>query len=144
MEVGKKCGKTNRNAVYVLTLGDKIDPFLCVYSAPPQKTTEPEASEGCLIEVSGLIPSQSVVQMFQALRSLLGEPTCPPWANFTVWGFQDAPISWLGKEHGHLVNGENMYSFFLWPPSIQPQHKEDPDTGVYVLLESVATHDDHS
>ncbi|KAI8363559.1 ribonuclease P 40kDa subunit-domain-containing protein [Mortierella sp. GBAus27b] len=127
-----------------ITLGDRIDPFLCVYSNPPQTTPDPVGSEGCLVEVSGLIPSESILKMFQALRSLLDGPANPDWTNFTVWGFQDAPISWRGEEHGHLMNGENMYSFFLWPSSIQPQRKDNPDTGVYVLLESVATNDAHS
>lgn len=67
------------------------------------------------------------------------------WANMTVWGFQDSPISWIGREHGHLVSGENMYSFFLWPSSVPTRHSKDhPDQGVYVLLENVAAHDAHS
>ncbi|KAG0016645.1 Ribonuclease P protein subunit p40 [Entomortierella chlamydospora] len=127
-----------------IILGDSIDPFLCVYSAPPQTTTEFVASSGCLLEISGLIPPPSVLRIFEAVRALLDEPTDLSWANFTVWGFQDAPISWLNKEHGHLVSGENMYSFFLWSSSIQYQENTHPDTGIYVLLESVAAHDAHS
>jgi len=63
----------------------------------------------------------------------------------TVWGFQDSPISWIGREHGHLMSGENMYSFFLWSKNIQLMtDKEHPDKDIYVLLEHVAAHDTHS
>ncbi|KAI7821945.1 ribonuclease P 40kDa subunit-domain-containing protein [Gamsiella multidivaricata] len=127
-----------------ISLGDRVDSFLCVYSNPPQTTAEPVGSSGCLIEISGLIPSQSVFQIFESLRSVLPELVDPVWANFTVWGFQDAPVSWLGREHGHLLSGENMYSFFIWSSNLQLHDKEDPDTGIYVLLESVATYDEHS
>ncbi|KAF9197847.1 Ribonuclease P protein subunit p40 [Haplosporangium sp. Z 27] len=127
-----------------ITLGDNIDPFLCVYSTPPQATTETVASSGCLVEISGMIPSASILRMFNDIRTLIDNPAEPEWANFTVWGFQDSPISWLNKEHGHLVSGENMYSFFLWSSQIPLQEKSNPDTGIYVLLESVAAHDVHS
>ncbi|KAF9896796.1 Ribonuclease P protein subunit p40 [Lobosporangium transversale] len=131
--------------------GDKIDPYLCVYSNPPQANANetPIASRACLIEITGLIPAPSVLHIFELLRSVLNESSpdpelMPEWANFTVWGFQDSPISWRGKEHGHLISGENMYSFFLWSSNISPQGKEHPDTGVYVMFENVAAHDLHS
>ncbi|KAG0212713.1 hypothetical protein BGX28_005746 [Mortierella sp. GBA30] len=127
-----------------ITFGDTIDPFLCVYSTPPQKTEEVVPSSGCLVEISGLIPSQSILRIFDALRSLIDRPSQSDWANMTVWGFQDSPISWIGREHGHLVSGENMYSFFLWSKHIPLSDKDHPDNGVYVLLEHVAAHDTHS
>ncbi|KAF9899703.1 hypothetical protein EC991_008430 [Linnemannia zychae] len=137
-----------------IAFGDNIDPFLCVYSSPSHSTTEqqqdPTPSSGCLIEISGFIPSQSIVRILDALRSLLDTTTLQEsstlnWANMTVWGFQDSPISWLGREHGHLVSGENMYSFFLWPSSITHRDSKDHlDQGIYVLLENVAAHDAHS
>ncbi|KAF9188139.1 hypothetical protein BGZ51_000723 [Haplosporangium sp. Z 767] len=127
-----------------IKFNDRIDPFLCVYSNPPQAAEEPVPSIGCLIEIAGLIPSPSILRIFDALRSLLTGPLDQKWANFTVWGFQDAPISWLGSEHGHLMSGENMYSFFLWSPNIQLKEKDHPDTGIYVMLENVGAHDVHS
>ncbi|KAG9060896.1 hypothetical protein KI688_007853 [Linnemannia hyalina] len=55
-----------------ITFGDNIDPFLCVYSPPPPPTTEDQQdsrpSSGCLIEISGFIPSQSIVRILEALR----------------------------------------------------------------------------
>ncbi|KAF9140010.1 hypothetical protein BG015_001834 [Linnemannia schmuckeri] len=137
-----------------IMFGDNIDPFLCVYSPPTPTTTDEQQdlkpSSGCLIEISGLIPSQGIVRILEALRSLLDSSnltlsSAQRWANMTVWGFQDSPISWIGREHGHLVSGENMYSFFLWPSSGPSRHsKAHLDQGVYVLLENVAAHDAHS
>jgi len=49
-------------------MGDTIDPFLCVYTAPPQKTETPVGSSGCLIEVSGLIPSSVINKLMDDLR----------------------------------------------------------------------------
>ncbi|KAG0280334.1 hypothetical protein BGZ96_001602 [Linnemannia gamsii] len=137
-----------------ITFGDNIDPFLCVYSPPAPPTIEqqqdPTPSSGSLIEISGFIPSQSITRILEALRSLLDSSastlsSAQGWANMTVWGFQDSPISWIGREHGHLVSGENMYSFFLWPSLVATQYSKDhSDNGVYVLLENVAAHDAHS
>ncbi|KAF9939935.1 Ribonuclease P protein subunit p40 [Mortierella antarctica] len=111
---------------------------------PPQKTDDVVKSSGCLLEISGLIPSPSILRIFDALRSLLDKTSGPEWSNMTVWGFQDSPISWIGREHGHLTSGENMYSFFLWSKNIQLTDKDHPDKDVYVVLEHVAAHDTHS
>ncbi|KAG9325796.1 hypothetical protein KVV02_005720 [Mortierella alpina] len=127
-----------------IAFGDSIDPFLCVYSSPPQKTDNVVKSSGCLLEISGLIPSPSILRIFDALRSLLDKTSGLEWSNMTVWGFQDSPISWVGREHGHLTSGENMYSFFLWSKNIQLTDKDHPDKDVYVVLEHVAAHDTHS
>lgn len=78
-------------------------------------------------------------------RSILGtSSTEPGWANLTVWGFQDSPISWINQEHGHLMTGENYYSFFLWSSLFPCQEKENQDNGTYVMVESVGAHDTHS
>ncbi|GJJ71708.1 ribonucleases P/MRP protein subunit RPP40 [Entomortierella parvispora] len=128
-----------------IVMGNKIDPFLCVYSAPPQKTETSVASSGWLIEVSGLVPSTVISKLMDDLRSTLNT-TCsePGWANFTVWGFQDSPISWINQEHGFLLTGENYYSFFLWSNNFPCQDSENQDKGTYVMLESVGAHDTHS
>ncbi|KAG0095561.1 Ribonuclease P protein subunit p40 [Podila epicladia] len=127
-----------------ITVVDNIDPYLCVYANPAQKTPEKVGSSGYLLEISGFIPSPSIVPIFESLRSLLNNGPSTSWANMTVWGFQDSPISWRGREHGHMLSGENMYSFFLWSGNLMPNDKENPDKGVYVLLENVGGHDAHS
>ncbi|RUS32975.1 ribonuclease P 40kDa subunit-domain-containing protein [Jimgerdemannia flammicorona] len=59
-------------------------------------------------------------------------PTHALWASFTVWGFQDSPISWRHQEHGHLVSGENHYTFVTWPDE------------TYVLYQQLGTLDAYS
>ncbi|KAG0044669.1 hypothetical protein BGZ83_010106 [Gryganskiella cystojenkinii] len=128
--------------------GNSIDPFLCVYSPPLQTSVDPALSSGCIIEVSGFIPAAVVNQIMDVLRSdsilgsIIGEPS---WANMTVWGFQDSPISWMNREHGYLLSGENYYSFFLWSENFSCKAEtENQDKGTFVMLESVGAHDDHS
>ncbi|KAF9419192.1 Ribonuclease P protein subunit p40 [Podila epigama] len=132
-----------------ITVHDNIDPYLCVYSNPAQATSERTGSSGYLLEISGFIPSVSILPIFESLRDLLNKDTstCTTsgWANFTVWGFQDSPISWRDREHGHLLTGENLFSFFLWSNQLSLNGgKENQDKGVYVLLENVGGHDAHS
>lgn len=88
--------------------------------------------------------TSNIVLLGGGNRSLLNNGPSTSWANMTVWGFQDSPISWRGREHGHMLSGENMYSFFLWSDNLMPKDKENPDKGVYVLLENVGGHDAHS
>ncbi len=38
-----------------------------------------------------------------------------PWAAVSVWGFEDAPLSWGKHEHGFLQGGENDYTFIMFP-----------------------------
>ncbi|KAF9124119.1 hypothetical protein BGW39_008437, partial [Mortierella sp. 14UC] len=75
-----------------ITFGDNIDPFLCVYSSPSypilEQQQDPTPSSGCLLEISGFIPSQSIVRILDALRSLLDsaasqKTSALDWANMT-------------------------------------------------------------
>jgi hypothetical protein len=38
-----------------------------------------------------------------------------PWVALTVWGFQDAPVSWAQSEHGFAEGGENHYTYVVGP-----------------------------
>jgi hypothetical protein len=40
-----------------------------------------------------------------------------PWIGVTVWGFEDAPLSWGDNQHHFLLSGENDYTFVLLPQS---------------------------
>ncbi|KAG0092059.1 hypothetical protein BGZ92_010970 [Podila epicladia] len=51
-----------------ITVVDNIDPYLCVYANPAQKTPEKVGSSGYLLEISGFIPSPSIVPIFESLR----------------------------------------------------------------------------
>ena len=62
-------------------------------------------------------------------RKHLEEQTDLPWAALTVWGFEDAPVSWKSNEHGWLCSGDNGYTLVLFR------------SGHYWLLTSLASHD---
>ena len=36
------------------------------------------------------------------------------WIAVNVWGFEDSPISWVGREHGSLMWGDNHYVVVLF------------------------------
>ncbi|RUS21509.1 hypothetical protein BC937DRAFT_92478, partial [Endogone sp. FLAS-F59071] len=119
---------------------DRVDSYISVYHSPEPNTQ----GTGCMIRWTGFIPTFLLENIFTLLRyasyifDLLLLQTGPerflsitssillsprnsiklaqiPWASFTVWGFQDSPVSWRRREHGHLISGENHYTFVMWP-----------------------------
>ena len=52
-----------------------------------------------------------------------------PWAALSVWGFEDAPVSWRTNEHGWHFSGDNNYTVVLFR------------TGQFWHLTSLASHD---
>ena len=51
------------------------------------------------------------------------------WAAVSVWGFEDAPVSWRTNEHGWFLSGENHYNVVVF------------GSGQYWMMTSLATHD---
>ena len=35
------------------------------------------------------------------------------WISISLWGYRDLPITWKGKEHGFLFNGEHDQTIIL-------------------------------
>lgn len=58
-----------------------------------------------------MISSQHCLKVLTGLRELMKKNECD-WAVFLVRGFEDAPFSWGGREHGY---GENVYAFYIFP-----------------------------
>ena len=62
-------------------------------------------------------------------REYLEKESALSWAAVSVWGFEDAPVSWKNNEHGWLCSGDNHYSLVLFR------------TGQFWHFSSMATHD---
>jgi ribonuclease P/MRP protein subunit RPP40 len=65
---------------------------------------------------TGVIASSRILCEFKKFLALVNEGELP-WCCFSVWGFEDAPISWKNLEHSYYETGENDYVFFLLPES---------------------------
>ncbi|KAJ1678743.1 hypothetical protein EV182_003434 [Spiromyces aspiralis] len=66
---------------------DRVDPFVSVYSVPEPHAQGPV----CLVRCTGMLERHGIV-------------------GITVWGFEDAPISWYSHIHSYYLSGENMYA----------------------------------
>ncbi|CAL8467676.1 g7214 [Coccomyxa elongata] len=68
------------------------------------------------IEWEGLLPACSITDAITLCRDEVGRGACP-WAAVYVWGLVDAPVSWLGTEHGFgpVMGGENDYIVLVLP-----------------------------
>lgn len=38
----------------------------------------------------------------------------PEWVAVSVWGFEDAPVSWRTNEHGYSQCGDNHYTIVMF------------------------------
>ncbi|KAI8581529.1 hypothetical protein K450DRAFT_231746 [Umbelopsis ramanniana AG] len=90
-----------------LSVNDKPDPFLSVYSCPEPYTTGSVA----LLRCAGLVTPQYIQNLLITLRKEIKAKQC--WGALTVWGYRDSPIAWRGREHGFLTSGENDYTILL-------------------------------
>ena len=52
-----------------------------------------------------------VLFYFRAFRERKGQP----WCSVTVHGFMDSPVTDNGREHGFFNNGDNLYTYILFP-----------------------------
>ncbi|KAK9728179.1 hypothetical protein K7432_001288 [Basidiobolus ranarum] len=104
-----------------------VDPFVSIYSTP----TPFEVGTGSSFKLTGLISSYSINTLINNTREYIRDKKLP-WVSFSVWGFMDSPTSWQFKEHGYLPNGENHYTFIMYP------------NGTYILYQTCGAHDGSS
>lgn len=76
--------------------------------------------------VTGLI---SITDILSRLEHLREHSPAHGWCVLTVHGFTDAPVSWGSKEHGFLMDGDNIYSIVLF------------SDGTYWLISGLGSHD---
>lgn len=79
---------------------------------------------------TGMIAPRAVHNIIEAASHAVTQTArADAWIAVSVWGFDDTPVSWGVKEHGHCVGGENNYTVLLLPE------------GNYVRFASVDPHD---
>ncbi|KAK9474446.1 ribonuclease P 40kDa subunit-domain-containing protein [Dipodascopsis tothii] len=83
------------------------------------------------IVVDGLVTSAQALAVFDALSLASAADS---WTALTVYGFDDAPVSWHAAEHSFLLSGDNNYTVVV-PPSADR---------AYIAFELVCNQDTHS
>ncbi|CAG2228344.1 RPP40 [Mytilus edulis] len=66
------------------------------------------------VQYSGYFSCQTVQSIIKSIRDSMEEWKLP-WCSVTVQGFMDSPLSWKQREHGYLNNGDNLYTFIIFP-----------------------------
>uniref|UniRef100_UPI00358E266E ribonuclease P protein subunit p40 isoform X1 n=1 Tax=Myxine glutinosa TaxID=7769 RepID=UPI00358E266E len=85
--------------------------------------------QGFLLNLTGLITPETVIELLQRVRNFFSEPKFATWAALTVHGFADVPVAWGTGEHGFHKGGENLYTFVVFVD------------GSYWLLRATGTQD---
>ncbi|KAK6335563.1 hypothetical protein TWF696_002334 [Orbilia brochopaga] len=141
-----------------------IDPLLSRYGVPTDTPGEQEAAVGKLAKITwrGFIPAAYVSKIFGVLREHV---PADQWFSMTVHGFQNAPISWKGRQHsvvGGGMGGENLYTILKLAAAVTDDQldetadvvmegtegdlgsKEAPPSSKYIMWEVVGGRDEHS
>ncbi|KAK9369436.1 ribonuclease P 40kDa subunit-domain-containing protein [Lipomyces kononenkoae] len=114
-----------------------IDSLLSTYSVfhDGDEENTPIGNKVTKISIQGFLTSKVTKQVFDDLIRYLPAKS---WATMTVYGFQDAPVSWGSDEHSYLIGGENDYTIV-----IKPQEPGDAERSL-LAFEVVGSNDSHS
>ncbi|KAJ6259095.1 hypothetical protein Dda_5992 [Drechslerella dactyloides] len=140
-----------------------VDPLLSRYEVPTDD--QEEATVGKLARISwrGFIPAEYISKIFDVLQEHVPGDQ---WFAITVHGFQNAPISWKGRQHsviGGGMGGENLYTILRLVAAAVATEQHDNTTDVimegaeddpgrrepgscskYIMWEVVGGRDEHS
>lgn len=75
-----------------------------------------QAGSYSLATHTGVIAASRILTEFKRFHALVNQGKLP-WCCFSVWGFEDALVSWKNLEHSFYESGENDFVFFLLPES---------------------------
>ncbi|ORZ22005.1 ribonuclease P 40kDa subunit-domain-containing protein [Absidia repens] len=103
--------QTRANRLNSMSSG--ISAFLSTYQ-PPLPVAQ--NGLGTVITWTGLITPSFISNSLVNLRKLMVSKMVQDWASLTVWGYRDSPYTWGKRQHYYRLNGENDYSFLLFPP----------------------------
>ncbi|EGX53294.1 hypothetical protein AOL_s00006g160 [Orbilia oligospora ATCC 24927] len=108
-----------------LNITDSIDPLLSRYEPltdddniiTSTTSTSEYKLQGKISKISwrGFIPAEYISKIFSIVQEVVARDQ---WYSITVHGFQNAPISWKGRQHsavGGGMGGENLYTIFRLP-----------------------------
>ncbi|KAK6544382.1 hypothetical protein TWF694_001082 [Orbilia ellipsospora] len=140
-----------------LNASDSIDPLLSRYEPPLDNANQQQFGKIAKISWRGFIPAGYILKIFKVL-----EVSVPPseWFVITAHGFQNAPVSWKGRQHSAIgggMGGENLYTILKFA---REGEKETGDVAMegteegdakeadarekYVMWEVVGGRDEHS
>ncbi|KAI8333690.1 ribonuclease P 40kDa subunit-domain-containing protein [Chlamydoabsidia padenii] len=111
-------GLAHLNATRINRSNSVVDPFISTYQ-PPSPTKH--NGFGVIVTWTGLVDSSYIINLLVNLRKLMIAGTVQDWASFSVWGYRDSPYTWGNKQHYYRLNGENDYTFILFPPHANNQ-----------------------
>ncbi|KAF3929181.1 hypothetical protein AA313_de0202291 [Arthrobotrys entomopaga] len=107
-----------------LQTSDTIDPLLSRYEPPLDDTNDQKVGKVTKISWRGFIPAEYILKIFKLLE--VSVPSSE-WFAVTVHGFQNAPVSWKGRQHSAIgggMGGENLYTILKFPR----EEKEEGET----------------
>ncbi|XP_014778332.1 ribonuclease P protein subunit p40 [Octopus bimaculoides] len=67
--------------------------------------------------VKGFILPQTIQKILVELRTIVTQYSLK-WSAMTIHGFTDAPVTWEMREHGFQYNGDNLYTYVVFPDDI--------------------------
>ena len=111
---------------------DERNPFGAPSSPPPSRDAQEFLGEweypfptvqgsGASLRVEGLVSTDLLQRLIDQAHDVVAATAAADgdvdtaWVAVTVWGVEDACVSWDGAEHGYLWGGENMYTLFVFP-----------------------------
>ncbi|KAK6356425.1 hypothetical protein TWF718_000784 [Orbilia javanica] len=109
-----------------LNITDSIDPLLSRYEPPTDDTITStpgnHQTQGKISKISwrGFIPAEYISKIFSIVQGVVLRDQ---WFSITAHGFQNAPISWKGRQHsavGGGMGGENLYTILRFAGGSDP------------------------
>ena len=67
-------------------------------------------------QAQGFILPQTILKLLFELKDVVADQNIP-FAALTVHGFNDTPVTWEAREHGFQINGDNLYTYVIFPNS---------------------------
>ncbi|KAI8085193.1 ribonuclease P 40kDa subunit-domain-containing protein [Halteromyces radiatus] len=127
--IGLVSMKANRSQ----TANSIVNPFISTYQAPQPVE---KSGFGTVITWTGFIAPSFILNALTNLRKLMITRVVPKWVSFTVWGYRDSPFTWDNRQHYYNLNGENDYTFLLFPPHASQQ--------TFISYKMYGSHHSHS
>ncbi|KAL3860288.1 hypothetical protein ACJMK2_010429 [Sinanodonta woodiana] len=88
-----------------------LDSYTSSYICPAPR----ELKDRCVTWTSkGMLTCASIIDVLTKLRQIVQKMNLP-WVSLTVHGFMDCPVSWGQREHSFYNNGDNLYTFVIFP-----------------------------
>lgn len=88
---------------------DDPDGFLPLY-----KISDQVLKHCVMYQAQGFILPQTIQKLLYELKDIVSDENIP-FGALTVHGFNDTPVTWEAREHGFQTNGDNLYTYVMFP-----------------------------